>query len=317
MIKKSRITDFFGVNRLCVLCYHRIVPVSEAGFQTGSLINAPPDEFDRQVAFLKKRFNIISLEELSDRLASGFPFRPNSLLITFDDGYKDNYIYAYPVLKRHKVPAVIFIMTGLIDAGTLIWADRLAHAIENTTSRVCGHEEVGLFTIATKQEKDRAKIGIIEGLKKRREESKNSILEEIYKRLKVVPEEGLPERLYLSAGEILDMSSGGIDFGSHGVSHAILTKLDIEDARKEARESKICIENLLSKKIEAFSYPNGTTADFNGRVIDAVKEAGYKAAFSTVPGINKNGRGLNHFAIKRIAAGRSFMQLRKNLLLAG
>src|SRR5262245_45583277 len=114
----SRVARWSGV---LGLNYHRIGEAGRSVYDRG-LWSATADDFDAQVGWLKSHFDIIRPDDLPAALAAR---RGRHVLITFDDGYRDNYADAFPVLKRHGVPATFFITTGFIDDARLSWWDEI------------------------------------------------------------------------------------------------------------------------------------------------------------------------------------------------
>lgn len=201
--------------RSVVLTYHRINDGSEDSYISVSTLN-----FRRQMKYLKENFEVVRLDELINDIKHK-DIRRDRVSITFDDGYRDNYTKAYPVLKELGLPATIFVSTGYIGGDNR-----------------------------------------------------------------------------LSKDEIRDMKNGGVDFGSHTVTHPVLTKISIEEAAKEISDSKKDVENLLNEKIDYFAYPLGKKNHFDNQISDIVKRTGYKAAFTTENGeIDYKG---DPFSLKRI-----------------
>ena len=108
---------FLNRNEPVVLCYHRVVEdfKKESEYSLSELL-VSKRSFGRQLRFLRKYYNIISMDSLVDSFEGRFELPKYSLLITFDDGYKDNFSCGYPLLKQSNVPAVIFITTNFIDS---------------------------------------------------------------------------------------------------------------------------------------------------------------------------------------------------------
>jgi len=185
--------------RSIVITYHRINDDDDDPYISVSTLN-----FRRQMEYLKRDFEVVSLNTM---ISGKGPAGKDRVSITFDDGYKDNYLNAYPILKESGLPATIFISTGAI------------------------------------------------GSEKR-----------------------------LSADEIRKMKDDGIDFGSHTVTHPVLSKISIEQAAAEILDSKKSLEGLLNEKVGYFAYPFGKKAHFNGQITDIIRNAGYKAAFTTENG---------------------------------
>ena len=106
---------------LTVLTYHKI---SDAPDIHDSM-KVSKTTFENQIIYLKKYYTIISGDQLADILIHGNAFPENSCLITFDDGWLDNYTNAFPILKKHEVPAVIFISTDFVGTNTTFWHENL------------------------------------------------------------------------------------------------------------------------------------------------------------------------------------------------
>lgn len=302
-------------NSFIALIYHRIGAGDTVNF-VPSLVNASVDEFEREILFLRRNFNIISPEALTAALERTGQLPPKGLLITFDDGYRDNYTQAFPILKKYGVPAIIFLTSDFIDPkGDLIWIDKVAFLI---CSAKCGSLAIpGLKTydIRTRTQKKRAVTETIAYLMGIDETAKNKIIGLLDGALGVRADGGIAKSLYLYSEEISEMSRCGISFGSHGRSHAILSRIDAGRARDEIVNSKLKIERLLGRKTDLFAYPNGGTGDFSDMHAQILKDCGYKAAFTTILGSNTVDNGPGMYALKRITAGRSLFDLKKNMFL--
>lgn len=297
---------------LFVICYHRISNSPKTNL-ISALVNCTEREFEEEILFFKKNFNLISLGDLKKSILNNFGLPENSLLVTFDDGYKDNYTYAYQVLKRENISATIFLTTDFIDnINNLIWTDQVAYiinSIEKDYMRI-----PGFCNIRLKNNKERAKIEIIEKLKNIDDDKKNKIIHQLFNDHGINPD-NIPKDSYLSTDEIKEMSRNKIYFGSHGCSHSILTKIDQVSARNEIFNSKRRIEEITGKSVEFFAYPNGSFLDFNAQIIVLLKSAGYLGAFTTIPGVYQKRKKPDNFSLKRIPAGRSFYDLKSNLFL--
>lgn len=190
-----------------ILNYHRVCEESYGLSATG----IKPSAFEKQMEYLfREQYKTISLYDLCDYIKKGKRFPEKAIVITFDDGYMDNYTHAFGVLKRYHFKATVFLMTSKIgkkyfNASMLTWS------------------------------------------------------------------------------RIKEMTKHGIDFGSHTINHPYLTKLSVDEARKEIQKSKDFLEQVLGKEVALFCYPCG---DFNNKVKALVKESGYLCACSTIQGGN-------------------------------
>lgn len=303
-------------NGLTVLCYHRVMNYLEAGQFSNLVVNCSPESFENEICFLMKHYNIISIEKAVEGLQPGNTLPPGSLGITFDDGYKDNYTNVFPILKKYELAVTIFLTTDFIDNDkNLIWTDRVTYLIDNTKRRFVDIPGPGYHSLTNKRQKEGAKIKIIEGLKKMNNGEKDKIIESLHKELAVEIKNDIAKGVYLSSGEIFEMSKSNVSFGSHGCSHSILTKINLDEARLEIVNSKKKIEQITCKNVKFFAYPNGTPFDFNSEIIEVLKTAGYEAAFTTIYGVNRKDANPDMFSLKRILTGKSLQGLMKNLFM--
>ena len=203
--------------RLTILTYHSI------NDEINPDETVTPEEFEKQLQYIKENYKVISLEDAVEYLQTDIKKISDSIVITFDDGYSDNYHNAYPLLKKHNFPATIFLISDLIDD---------------------------------------------KGGK------------------------------YLSQSQIHEMMDNNISFGSHTISHRILTGLRNDEIIGEIRDSKDILESQLGNKINSFAYPVGTRADFDDTTVGIVKEYKYTYACSNVYGMNDENSDI--FALKRI-----------------
>jgi len=279
-------------NRVVVLMYHRIKPRSEGKSAALEGMQVDPATFERQMAYLRKRFHLLRLDDLRRHLLDRTPFPPNSCLVTFDDGWKDNFSHAYPILNRYDVPAVVFLSVGHIGTRKRFWQERAFKALCGIRETAAGNpdfparkchlpggikvEELAAWTEEKFREEVREQIGTLKKFPLSRIEP---IVEELVEWAGTSPLD--EEESFLSWEDVLTMSRGGIDFGSHGMDHEILTNISPEAVREEVRTSKSIIEEKIQKGVYAFSYPNG---NHDPVVRMCVRESGYQIAFGTSRG---------------------------------
>ena len=268
----------FLKSHIVILIYHRIAPEKDFGF----LKPLHPASFEKQIAYLTKNYKIISLDELAQMIRWGDPPKEKIAVITIDDGYKDNYLHAYPLLRKYHVPATIFLSTGNIENERPFWCDEISYLIRNTTLKKLKLQEIECCNLNIPHNKDFCINELVEKLKR------CNILE-IYTTidtLSKITEIDVPNDLkdfILSWEEIRKMSRNDIHFGAHTVTHTILTNLQMEKARYEILQSKNDIEEHINQEVKAFSYPNGTCRDFNREIISLIKDARFTCAVTTIP----------------------------------
>jgi peptidoglycan/xylan/chitin deacetylase (PgdA/CDA1 family) len=210
------------------------------------------ETFHLTLKVLKRKYNVISLEEATKQLKQN-KLEPRSVVITFDDGWKEN-AFLLQLMEQFKIPTTIFLCTDFIDSNMHFWFSQIPNNSKKS---------------AIKKLPDEDRISFF---------NQNDInLEKDF---------GLDNRQVLSKEEIFKMhKSGFVDFQSHTCSHPILDRCSKEKSFSEINRSKAILENLLDKKIYAFAYPNG---NYSEREISHLKESEYEVGFTIKPGYNSS-----------------------------
>lgn len=263
-------------SEVIILLYHRVGPPKNVW----SSLPIPIQEFERQVRYLCQAYEIMPLNKLVQYTQEGKALPSKTAIITFDDGYKDNYLYAYPILRKHSMPATIFLTTGHIGTGSLFWWDKVGYVIHSTALETFRIDGLGVYALNPASSRLKAISSIKERLKRISEEEKDLLIKKLLETLGVDIPADLGRKLVLSWEEVREMSNGGIDFGAHSVTHSILTKLPPKQAKYEIIQSKRDIEEKLGQVVTAFSYPDG---QFNAQLIEFLKESGFTCAVTTIP----------------------------------
>lgn len=275
-----------------ILAYHRVdddIFYHQIGLAVSS------SNFEKQMFYLKKYYNIISLKDALYILKNGLEIPPRAIVITFDDGYKDNYINAFPVLKKYNIPATIFLCVNPINNGTYLWPDQIINVLKHFSANYLDLRKYGLdaYTVKTLEEKKQVLYKICDYLKKTSLKESQTLTNYLASTLN----EGSKNNLMLDWEEINEMKKYNISFGSHTLTHPILTEIPIEEAMKEIRESKKIIEDRLRETIDFFAYPYGSKKEFNDQIIKLLKDTGYSCACTLISGPNK--KGTNLYTLKR------------------
>lgn len=261
---------------LYILGYHRFTSSKQ-------VIPSIPKSIDQaafkaQIEYLCKYLEPIPLSLLAYLLQERKPLPKNAIVITIDDGYKDNYIYAYPILKKYKVPATIFIVTSHIGGKQVPWESKVSFAVFHTSLSEISLEEVGTFDLNGEKKRYNATKYIIKKLKRFTDRKKDLLVEKLIELCKVhIPEE-LGKKMMLSWEEIKEMSENGIEFGSHTITHPVLTRIPLREAKREIEGAKKEIEERLGKKVVSFAYPSGI---YDREIMELVKKSGYLCSVTT------------------------------------
>jgi len=270
----------WGDDRVTVLAYHRIR--DSAGFEFFEpVISATPGDFARQMDIINERYSAVSLTDFLSWVDGDGSLPPNPVLITFDDGYRDNLEAALPVLRERGLPAVLFLATDHIGRSQPFFWDSAAYSFH--------HSEVYEANLPLLGPRTWDSPGLmcaewIEAAKRQPQARTLEATAQLHDALGTA----MPDSVY--AGEVLTwdevraMAQQGFEFGSHTLTHPILTALTPTRARRELGESRERIQNELNTPIRALAYPNGTPADFDPEIETMAKACGYAVAFTLVPG---------------------------------
>jgi peptidoglycan/xylan/chitin deacetylase (PgdA/CDA1 family) len=280
--------------RCTVVSYHRIAD-EEPGYRD---IAVSPSTFREHLSYLQRRgFAFVSLEQYTDYLSGTRALERDSVLVTFDDGYRDNYSAAFPVLRELGIPAAVFLCTGPIDTGELLWWDRVAGAMR---SLFCGG--IGAVTWGPGMDPELAEV-LSRGLSGDARRASNAIADvvDLLKQLPADERERIvreiehgapgpqPRDLMLTWDMVREMHAAGIAFGAHSVTHPAFSRIGADAAEAEIHASKRAIEENLGTTVTAFAYPYGKTDYFDPATVAALRAAGFRWAFTTENGWNDSG----------------------------
>jgi peptidoglycan/xylan/chitin deacetylase (PgdA/CDA1 family) len=263
-------------SQVVIITYHRISDKKDDWYTE----KLSPESFERQVEYICQNYEILSLNALISYILEKKTLPKKAATITLDDGYKDNYVYAYPILRRYHVPATMFLATGHVGTADLFWWDKVRYVVEHTKVERIRLAEAGDYVLESALDRRVAGYTISQRLRNLSEQRKNLLVEELLNVAGVDIPSGLGKELILSWNEVRKMSGEGIDFGAHTVSHPILTELPLGLARREIVESKKHIEEAIGKPANFFSYPSGI---FNDEIVKIVSESGFVGAVTTNP----------------------------------
>lgn len=253
------------------------------------------DNFKEQIEYLRKYYNIISEKELIAWYYKNKKLPKNSIMLTFDDGYLNNYLHAWPILKKYKIPATIFLATGHINKQKMTWYDKVEYFINNTNAKEIFFE--GKSYILDEEGKKRLIKKYYYYAITLPNKEKEELIENLVKQTKTVMPKILPEEYGFMNWKQINEMIPLITFGAHTVNHPILPNLTSEEKRYELEESKKAIR--LNTKIDPSSlcYPNG---DYDKETIEIAKELGYKIGFSS--NFGRNTKNISPYLIQRIGA---------------
>ncbi len=284
--------------KVLILMYHRFSEDSHS-------LKISKNEFEEHLIYLAKHNSVLSLDEVVEASLAGKDLPPNPTVITIDDGYFDAYDIAFPLLKKYKMPATLYVITGFLDGKIWLWTDLMRYLMLKSEAVFFSYEHPNGELVEAELKNDLQKLEVAGRvnaiLKKLSDKEKDFRIEEIAENLEVeIPKKPTADYAPITWKQAREMDKSWIDIESHTVTHPILSNLDSENLEFELRQAKERLEKILERKVEHFCYPNGS---LNETVEKATEKAGYKSAVTTEYGFN-NGRS-NMFLLKRIDANPS------------
>jgi peptidoglycan/xylan/chitin deacetylase (PgdA/CDA1 family) len=296
-----------GEHPCIILLYHRIVDGNSNYLNKGASVHHPVRDFEREIKYFKRHFPILNMDEVVKNLKLGKGFKRPSLAITFDDGYLDNYTLAYPILKKHGVPATIYLTTGLVGTRDGIWTEQIGVAFLETKKDHLNFPALlgdRTIPIKTKEEKEQANKEVSETLKLIPDNERRELIQELFEKLEVGEKSGhFGERMMLNWREVQEMRKDGITIGSHSHTHPILSQMPSEKAKDEILNSKKVVEKYVDIEVKHFSFPNGREENFSEELRDYCREIGFESVCSVVYGPYDIAKR-DPFALKRVGAIR-------------
>ncbi|MFZ5862719.1 MAG: polysaccharide deacetylase family protein [Nitrospirota bacterium] len=310
-------------NRAIILAYHRVGGPDAArgdvwanGFEHG--VSAA--RFEGHMRFIREEMNPVSLAELAEHVHLDTPLPPRAIAVTFDDGYQDNYLHAFPILARYRIPATIFVPTGMVDSGRMFWWDQVFAMLRSTTQ-----EALDLGSLPPHREHwvTGGRDAVIPLITRRHKTEASEVVNE---RMRCLPPDRLPETLaalraalktsdpqetgsdlLLTWKQILEMRNHGISIEAHTHSHrnlALLTDAEVED---ELRTSKTILDEKFGAPIVGLAYPWGVPGTYTESVKRIARRVGFR--YGCVIGPGTVGLGVDVFGLARVTVGNASLPL--------
>jgi peptidoglycan/xylan/chitin deacetylase (PgdA/CDA1 family) len=297
---------------LIVLTYHRI---AEPGIDPyyDPVISATPESFRAQIAWLSRSVRVLTLADLLAMRESGSSGREPVALVTFDDGYRDNFEVAVPILREHTVPATFFLPTAFLEAPRLPWWDEVAYAIKQTRAprlrleRSPAGDRSPLSLDLEAMPRSAAIAAVIRAVLDNTIADERWFLDQLAAQAGVtINGESLASELFTSWDQVREVveADSSLTIGSHGHSHRKLAGLDEASQRQELAESRRILESRLGRDVAALAYPYGWPGAYTARTRTLAAEAGYRLAFASIPGVNRtDSDAFDPYEIRRLGVG--------------
>ena len=271
---------------LPIVGYHRIGDPEVVARETDEgVVDVTVDDFERHVAFVAQSFEVIGVDRLRRYFVEKAPLPKNAALITFDDGYRECFDIALPILRRHGATGVFFVSTDHVTRRRVFWWDRIAYLFKRSTTKTrveIDYPTRVVFDLAN--DLLRAKDDALTIVKRTFGLDLERYLDGLARALDVpwteADEARIADDTLMSWDHLRALRKAGMDVQSHTATHRILQTLGGEELKRELVDSKRTLEAELDEPICAIAYPSGRAVGQHTKIGRAVSEAGYELGFS-------------------------------------
>ena len=285
-------------SNLGVLAYHRIADPNHprfVGFKSN--VSATLQAFSEQLDYLKGECNVLSLDDLTAVVRDGKELPENAVLITFDDGYRDNFTTALPALVQRRLPAVLFATTGFLDGFIFPFWDWVTEAFVTARVEAAILPLLGKRKWRTRPDREHVALEWIKaGISRPHPEFRDALLELSRALGEPLPFSPPPGHM-MNWDELRTMIGSGFSIGSHTVTHPVLQCVNSDRALGEIKVSKALLERRTGARVTSFAYPNGLFSQEHERMLEDV---GFTFGFRVEGGLSFKGELSDKpFAIRR------------------
>jgi len=278
--------------RLLVLLYHRVLPKIEFDPFRATVSEKT---FSRQIDMLANTYPIISLNDAIRQCQTQRIKSKVQVVLTFDDGYLDNYEFAFPILQKKGLTAAFFLSTAYIGSDKPLWDCELMEILYNNQHI----REVKVGRRVVRQSLLQPRIFFIRSALDKFKSLDSGLRDETLGLLRENSKDaGLSKNRCMSWEQIKEVHRCGMEIGAHGVSHTSLTRIPFTRAEKEIKESKEIIEKNIEDACSHFAFPFGSRSDYSQGLIDCVRDSGFSSCLLNIHGYSHLKK--DAFCFKRI-----------------
>ncbi len=307
----------FNRDSIVILTLHGVMDEEEPAQWVPTRPQIPRHQLDESLRLITKYYRVISLSDAVAMISGEKPFQPNCVVLTFDDGYRNNLTHAWPVLEKYGAPASIYPAIGHVEQREPFWFERLDYAIQAAAGR-CQRFTMGETTVEIEGDsRDKLKRSVKRAIIAAKAVPGNDlearqVIDEAIAYLEQQSGARLadifendPWSAVMTWDELRKARDAGFEIGSHTVDHARLGLLDEEEIRRQLIDSKVRLEQQLGQPVSFLCYPNGS---YNETVLKVARACGYRAALTTKEGVNRKGDDLLQLKRFHMPQGRSAVE---------
>jgi peptidoglycan/xylan/chitin deacetylase (PgdA/CDA1 family) len=282
--------------KLVFVVYHRVLP--DASFNpAGTIVTV--EALRRQLETIRRTYPVIALSEAVRQCRQGVARARVQVVLTFDDGYLDNYELAFPLLRGLGLPAAFFVVTDAIGTDGPVWDwDVLCTLLrEERLTEVA--IDGALIRQGPREPRTAFAFRVLEQLKGSPREAARQVCAALRREAGPFAQHAASDLDRAMTWEQLRvMRRHGMEIGSHGATHRSLARIDPDDAKRELTSSRRAIEARLASPCRHFAFPFGSARDYTPTLVDTVRQAGFDSGLLNIHGYNYVAR--ETFCFKRV-----------------
>lgn len=286
-----------------ILMYHRF-----SAEKKGHEVTAAT--FEKQLQMIKRYFNPMTLAQLAAHMRTHGNTPKHAAVITVDDGYKDFYEVAYPLLKHYKIPATFYVTTGFVSGDLWLWPDTVTWLLDHKQPSA-GEFVLGDFNVNLSQPNSTIWWPLVNHLLSIPNQERLDGLAKLATACGVALPAQIPaEYAAVDWSQLAEMQANGVEIGGHTVTHPSLGHMPIEEAEREIRQSLEHIVHHLGEAERTFCYPNGQPGDYSDPIKKIVSDSPYTAA---VTAFSDRYNIAKPYAWRRFVGSEESFQFKKSL----
>lgn len=276
---------------LLILLYHGVTNSDSIGIENYSGKHLKKAEFQRQIEIVARTCVPLSIDEIVEIHRSGQEYPPKAVAITFDDGFRNNYTNAAPILDEYGVPATFYVCAGMISSQKMFWVDELEDCFNRSTKsqvKISLNDHSTIFRLTDKRSRLMALQEVKTFCKTADLHTRNQVVSKIIEETSVTPTcEAAHNYSKATWEQLKEMSNNRLfTVGGHTLYHDIMTSVPAETMQKDVADTLHLLDRKLGQKTRHFSYPEGQKEHFDGTVINTLKANGIVCSPTALPGVN-------------------------------
>lgn len=278
LLRKIKTAYYLYINKPIGAIYmlHRVAPSENERLTPNENMKVSPGYLEKFIIDNSMDNIFLSMDQVREVISGTMKITKPFIVFTFDDGYSDNFHYAYPILKKYNIPFTIYISTGLIDGTAWLWWYLLEDIILN--NQVLSLSNGLSFDCSTQLLKEKTFMEVRKTILDLPSDNFNDQLLKLFSNYRTSPEI-YNSRLMMNWQQIIELSESGIaTIGAHTVSHRRMSVLTDKAIIDELYESKRIIEEKIKKETVHFAYPFGTEYEIDNNAIDIVRKTDFQTA---------------------------------------